>query len=78
MNRLSAKGLAGWIVTFIMDERHGNSNSGYISSGFFGGIDISSAVFSICDHKQGLMVGRLALLWVNKKVSPSRGLIGRL
>lgn len=65
-------------MTFIMDERHGNSNSGYISSGFFGGIDISSAVFSICDRKQGLMVGRLALLWVNKKVSPPGDLIGRL
>jgi hypothetical protein len=29
--------LAGWIVTYIIDERHGGPKSGYISSGFFGG-----------------------------------------
>ena len=42
----------GWIVTYIIDERHGSSNSGYISSGYWG----------------GLTIGRIALLWVNKKV----------
>lgn len=29
--------LAGWIVTFIIQERQGGPSSGYISSGFFGG-----------------------------------------
>ncbi|KAF8587199.1 MFS general substrate transporter [Ramaria rubella] len=48
--------LGGWIVTFIIDERHGSPSAGYISSGFFG----------------GLMVGRLALLWVNKKIGTRR------
>ncbi|KAF4583440.1 hypothetical protein EYR38_002191 [Pleurotus pulmonarius] len=43
--------IGGWIVTFIIDVRHGGASSGYISSGFFG----------------GLTVGRVALLWVNKK-----------
>lgn len=27
----------GWIVTFIIDARHGGPSSGYISSGFYGG-----------------------------------------
>ena len=27
----------GWIVTFILEKRGGGENSGYISSGFFGG-----------------------------------------
>ena len=27
----------GWIVTFIIRERHGGAKAGYISSGFFGG-----------------------------------------
>lgn len=43
----------GWIVTFVINERHGGSSSGYITSGFFG----------------GLTVGRVVLLWVNKRVS---------
>ncbi|KAK0460110.1 MFS general substrate transporter [Desarmillaria tabescens] len=42
--------IGGWIVTFIEQVRGGGASSGYISSGFFG----------------GLMVGRLALLWVNR------------
>jgi fucose permease len=46
----------GWIVTFIINERGGGPASGYISSGFFA----------------GLMLGRVALLWVNKKVGERR------
>ncbi|KAF8966641.1 MFS general substrate transporter [Flammula alnicola] len=48
--------VGGWIVTFIIDVRGGGPSSGYISSGFFG----------------GLTVGRVALLWVNKKVGERR------
>ncbi|KAI5897014.1 MFS general substrate transporter [Schizophyllum commune H4-8] len=44
--------IGGWIVTYVIDERGGGPSSGYISSGFFA----------------GLMIGRLALLWVNAKV----------
>ncbi|CDO77090.1 hypothetical protein BN946_scf184473.g34 [Trametes cinnabarina] len=44
--------MGGWSVTYILDRRHGNSNSGYIASGFFG----------------GLMLGRILLLWLNKKL----------
>ncbi|TRM62189.1 major facilitator superfamily domain-containing protein [Schizophyllum amplum] len=48
--------LGGWIVTFIINKRGGGETAGYISSGFFG----------------GLTVGRLALIWVNKKVGEYR------
>ncbi|KIJ36995.1 hypothetical protein M422DRAFT_232201 [Sphaerobolus stellatus SS14] len=44
--------LGAWVVTFIIDQRHGSANSGYISSGFFA----------------GLMVGRFSLIWVNNKI----------
>ncbi|KAF4593364.1 hypothetical protein EYR38_009078 [Pleurotus pulmonarius] len=44
--------VGGWIVTFFIDVRHGGPASGYISSGFYG----------------GLTVGRVALLWANKKI----------
>ncbi|KAI0066103.1 MFS general substrate transporter [Artomyces pyxidatus] len=44
--------IGGWIVTFIVEVRGGGSSSGYVSAGFFG----------------GLTLGRVALLWVNKKV----------
>ncbi|KAG2050038.1 MFS general substrate transporter [Suillus hirtellus] len=45
--------MGGWMVTYIIDVRGGGPSSGYISSGFFG----------------GLMIGRVGLLWVNKKAS---------
>ena len=45
--------IGGWIVTFIINERSGGRNSGYVSSGFWG----------------GLTLGRVALLPLNKKVN---------
>ncbi|KAF9051744.1 MFS general substrate transporter [Panaeolus papilionaceus] len=48
--------IGGWIVTFIIQERQGGPSSGYISSGFFG----------------GLTIGRVLLLWANKKVGEKR------
>ncbi|TFL07868.1 MFS general substrate transporter [Pterulicium gracile] len=48
--------IGGWTVTYIIEERGGGPSSGYISSGFFG----------------GLTLGRVALLWVNKKVGERR------
>ncbi|RPD61364.1 MFS general substrate transporter [Lentinus tigrinus ALCF2SS1-6] len=48
--------VSGWIITYIINERHGGANSGYISSGFWG----------------GLTLGRVALLWLNKKVGERR------
>lgn len=44
--------LGGWTVTYIMNRRGGGSSAGYVSAGFFG----------------GLTFGRVALLWVNKKI----------
>ena len=46
----------GWIVTFVLRERGAGAGAGYVSSGFFG----------------GLMVGRVALIWVNRKVRSRR------
>ncbi|KAJ3516394.1 hypothetical protein NLJ89_g1148 [Agrocybe chaxingu] len=48
--------IGGWIVSFIIEVRGGGPSSGYISSGFFG----------------GLTIGRVVLLWVNKKVGERR------
>ncbi|KDQ58464.1 hypothetical protein JAAARDRAFT_669074 [Jaapia argillacea MUCL 33604] len=48
--------IGGWSVTFIERERHGGPSSGYVSSGFFG----------------GMTVGRLALIWLNRKVGERR------
>ncbi|KAH8829029.1 MFS general substrate transporter [Flagelloscypha sp. PMI_526] len=48
--------IGGWIVTFVQELRGGGANAGYVSAGFFG----------------GLMVGRLALLWVNHKIGEHR------
>ncbi|KDR80372.1 hypothetical protein GALMADRAFT_62046 [Galerina marginata CBS 339.88] len=51
--------LGGWIVTFIIRQRHGGHSSGYISSGFFG----------------GLTLGRVGLIWLNKMVGEHRIII---
>ncbi|KII95081.1 hypothetical protein PLICRDRAFT_86494 [Plicaturopsis crispa FD-325 SS-3] len=51
--------IGGWIVSYITEVRHGGASSGYISSGYFG----------------GLMIGRLALLWVSKKIGERRALL---
>ncbi|KAF9555665.1 MFS general substrate transporter [Agrocybe pediades] len=48
--------IGGWIVTYLINVRGGGSSAGYISSGFWGGITI----------------GRVLLLWVNKKVGSRR------
>ncbi|KAH9852210.1 MFS general substrate transporter [Lenzites betulinus] len=50
--------LGGWIVTYVIQLRGGGPSSGYISSGFFG----------------GLTLGRVGLLWVNKKVGERRAI----
>lgn len=50
--------LGGWIVTFIIRERQGGPSAGYISSGFFG----------------GLTLGRIALIWLNRKIGEQRAL----
>ncbi|KAI0656947.1 MFS general substrate transporter [Cubamyces menziesii] len=50
--------LGGWSVTYILDMRDGGSSAGYIASGFFG----------------GLMLGRVLLLWLNKKLGERRAL----
>ncbi|EIW55077.1 MFS general substrate transporter [Trametes versicolor FP-101664 SS1] len=50
--------LGGWIVTYVIQLRGGGASSGYISSGFFG----------------GLTLGRVGLLWVNRKVGERRAI----
>ncbi|KAF9263216.1 MFS general substrate transporter, partial [Marasmius fiardii PR-910] len=42
--------IGGWIVSFMIRERNGGRDAGYISSGFFG----------------GLALGRVTLLWFNE------------
>ena len=62
----------GWIVTYVVDLRGGGPSSGSISSGFFGGTCVLRFHFSPNEPCRvlGLTVGRVALLWVNKKVCP--------
>ncbi len=67
--------LGGWIVTYIIDLRGGGSSSGYISSGFFGGMSHTAIMLRrlLLIVMTGLMVGRIALLGVNKlvRIAPS-------
>ena len=63
--------IGGWIVSYIIDERGGGPDSGYISSGFFGGECAGNIAMTLSlIHGAGLMMGRLVLLWLNAKVRP--------
>ncbi|OJT07473.1 Bypass of stop codon protein 6 [Trametes pubescens] len=50
--------IGSWSVSYVQEKRHGTANSGYISSGFFG----------------GLMLGRIVLMWLNRKIGERRAL----
>ncbi|KAI0631011.1 MFS general substrate transporter [Trametes polyzona] len=50
--------IGGWSVTYVQEKRNGTANSGYISSGFFA----------------GLMLGRIVLMWLNRKIGERRAL----
>jgi hypothetical protein len=55
----------------MIHVRHGGPSSGYISAGFFGGkflmcCDVQTIGFQ---PHLGLTAGRVALLWVNAKVT---------
>ena len=63
--------IGGWIVSYIIDERGGGPDSGYISSGFFGGDCAGNITMTLSlIYGAGLMMGRLVLLWLNAKVRP--------
>ncbi|KAG8732843.1 hypothetical protein FRC10_000575 [Ceratobasidium sp. 414] len=66
--------IGGWIVTFLIDTRGGGASAGYVSSGFFAGNDSIAVSSPLLNYHsiQGLMLGRLALIWVNHKVGERR------
>ncbi|KAH8103078.1 MFS general substrate transporter [Cristinia sonorae] len=51
--------IGGWIVTFLINERGGGPSAGYVSSGLYGGIT----------------VGRILLIWVNRKIGERRAVL---
>ena len=64
--------VAGWIVTFVIRERHGGRNTGYISSGFFGGASLFGSFWIKLQPAPGLTLGRVSLMWFNKIVGEYR------
>ncbi|ODN96385.1 hypothetical protein L198_04099 [Cryptococcus wingfieldii CBS 7118] len=37
--------IGGWATTFLIDERGGDSNAGYVSAGYFGGLTLGRVIF---------------------------------
>lgn len=68
-------------MTFIIRERSGGASSGYISSGFFGGEHPHKLFPSSFNSTHsgnwllGLTVGRILLLWLNKKIGERTALL---
>jgi len=50
--------VGGWTITYVIRQRGGGPSSGYISTGFFG----------------GLTLGRVCLLWLNQKIGEYRAI----
>jgi fucose permease len=58
----------GWINTFLIDYRGGSpKTSGYAVTGFWTGASNSSNV-DRAECPLGFVVGRMAFLWINRKV----------
>ncbi|KAJ6557905.1 major facilitator superfamily domain-containing protein [Mycena capillaripes] len=49
--------ISGWTVSFMVTVRGGGPSAGYIAAGFAGGVTL----------------GRIALIWVNKRIGENRG-----
>ncbi|KAJ7481904.1 MFS general substrate transporter [Mycena latifolia] len=49
--------ITGWTVSYMISVRGGGSSAGYIAAGYAGGV----------------VLGRIALIWVNKKIGENRG-----
>ncbi|WWC85360.1 uncharacterized protein L201_000223 [Kwoniella dendrophila CBS 6074] len=45
--------IGGWATSFLIDERGGNDNAGYVSSGYFGGLVIGRVVLIPVTRKFG-------------------------
>ncbi|WRT64998.1 uncharacterized protein IL334_001939 [Kwoniella shivajii] len=45
--------IGGWATTFLLDERGGDDNSGYVTSGYFGGLTIGRIVLIPMTKKLG-------------------------
>jgi fucose permease len=46
--------ISGWVISFLLANRHGNPSSvGYVTSGFWGGITVGRFVLSHPAHKVG-------------------------
>jgi len=67
--------MGAWSVSLILHTRHGGPSSGYVSSGFYGGMWKCTVVqqYSIMEYfSQGLILGRVALIPINKMVRSNR------
>ena len=45
--------IGGWATTFLIQERGGNSSSGYVTSGFFGGLTVGRIVLIPVTNRLG-------------------------
>ncbi|WVQ81604.1 hypothetical protein IAT38_003728 [Cryptococcus sp. DSM 104549] len=45
--------IGGWATSFLLDERGGNSSSGYVSTGYFGGITLGRIILIPISHYLG-------------------------
>lgn len=52
--------MGGWIVTFLIENRSGGSQAGYIASGFWAGIALGRAVLTPVN----MWVGERRVIWL--------------
>ena len=60
--------LGGWMVTFLLEERHGNANStGYIASGYWGGLTLGRFCLTALLYKK--LGGRRSIFLLTLNIS---------
>lgn len=59
-------------TSFLIDERGGDDNAGYVSAGYFGGKPQHPTVIRLltCFLVQGLTLGRVALIPISNWLGP--------
>ncbi|WVQ84076.1 hypothetical protein IAT38_006221 [Cryptococcus sp. DSM 104549] len=70
--------IGGWATSFLIDQRGGDSNSGYVSAGYFGGLTVGRIVLIPVSHYLGphrsitiyslISIALLFVIWFTKTI----------
>ncbi|EJD40216.1 MFS general substrate transporter [Auricularia subglabra TFB-10046 SS5] len=63
--------IGGWIVTYLVDQRGGGASTGYVSSGFYGGLMVGRMILPPLSQK----IGRRRVVFVYSAVAAAMDIV---